>query len=105
MVAHSDLSADNAVVFDYRAAGNSGLRSNHDALADLDVMSDLDEIIDFRSRADARFAERAAVDAGICADFDPVFDNDRADLRKFYVTVSTVADKTETVSAVARLHS
>src|SRR5689334_6768785 len=51
--------------------------SNHN------VVPDLHEIINFRALSDHRVAQGAAVDSGIRADFDPILDNDSADLRHF----------------------
>ena len=99
MIAHSDLSADHAIVFDDGRAGNAGLRGNDDALADLDVVRDLNEIVNFRAFADASFAECAAINAGVRADFHIVFDYHRSDLRKFYIAVRAVAHIAETVRA------
>src|SRR6187549_1008911 len=97
MIAETDLPADHTIVFDHGRAGNTGLRSDHDAFADLNVVRDLDEIIDLCPVTNARFAEGASVNTGICADFHIVADRHRPDLRKFDVTVCAVADIAETV--------
>ncbi len=97
VIAYSDLSADHAIVFDNCASRNSCLCGDNDSFADLDVVRDLHEIVNLCSFADSSFAECAAVNTGICADLDIIFDDNRADLREFHITVRTVADIAETV--------
>ena len=99
MIAETDLSSDNAIIFDDGRTRNSGLRSDDDPLADLDVVRDLDEIVNLCSAADTRFAQCAAVNAGICADFHVVADGHCSDLREFYITVRAVTHVAETIRA------
>ena len=49
------------------------------------VVPDLHEIINFRALADHGIAQGAPVDGGIGADFDPILNDDAADLRHFQV--------------------
>ena len=72
-------------VADGGTAGNAGLRGDHGVFADLDVVRDLDEIVEFRSAPDDGGFQRAAVDAGVGADLDVVFDDDSADLRELHI--------------------
>src|SRR5947208_2024883 len=98
MVAHSYLSADNAVIFDNGAARDACLRGDDHTFADLNVVCDLHEVVDLSAFADARLAECSAVNAGICADLNIVLDNNGADLRKFNVRVG-IANVSESVRA------
>ena len=52
-------------------------------LADLRVMANLHEIVDFRALADDCFAKTSAINGRIGADLDIVADLDDADLRDF----------------------
>lgn len=88
MIAESDLAADNAVIFDYCAAGDPRLRGDDASLADLYVVPDLNKIVDLRTRADPRFAKRSAINARVCADLDIVFDYDCSDLGKLNILPS-----------------
>ena len=97
VVAKTYLPADHAIVLDHRAARNAGLRGDDHPLADHHVVRDLHKVVDFGPLADPRFAQRAAVDAGVCADLDIVFDHDRAHLRKFYIPGFAVSHITEPV--------
>src|SRR5207253_1870602 len=54
--------------------------------ADADVVSDLHEVVDLRSLADHRLAERGAVDGRAGADLDVVFNAHDSDLRDLLVT-------------------
>ena len=51
------------------AAGDADLGAKDRVGADLDRVADLDEVVDFRPAADARFADRGAVDAGARLNF------------------------------------
>ena len=67
-------------------------------LADVDVVRDLNEIIDFYSGGDLGGFERAAIDCGVRADFHVVGNFDSADLRKFPVA-AFAEDVAEAVAA------
>ena len=45
-------------------------------LADFDVVGDLDEVVDFGALADEGRFEAGAVDGGVGADFNVVFEDD-----------------------------
>ena len=77
-----DLAAEDGSVFDHARAGDAGLRCDDDVLADDAVVADVDEVVDLRAAADAGLAECAAVDGGVGADLDVVFDDEAALLRE-----------------------
>jgi hypothetical protein len=54
-------------------------------LTDLDIVTDLDEIIDFNAGANPGGAQRAPIDRGAAADLNVVADFDRTYLWKFPV--------------------
>ena len=63
VITHPDLTTDDTVVLDNRAARNSGLGRDYNAFSDLDVMGDLDEIVDLCSLADPSLAKSSAINA------------------------------------------
>ncbi len=79
----ADLSAEHGEVANRRASRNSDLRDQQRALADLHVVGNLNEVVDFRSRADERSFETRPVYACVRADFNVVFHDHLADLRHF----------------------
>ena len=85
VIAKTNLSADNHVVLDHDTAANARLRRDDDAFADVAVVAHMDHVVEFRAAADAR-VQRGAIDAGVRAHFDVVFDHDRSDLRKLLIT-------------------
>ena len=48
-------------------------------------MTNLDEVVDFHAAANAGFSDRSAIDSGIGADFDVVFDHDDAGLHDLVI--------------------
>ena len=98
MIAETHLAADDAIIFDRDAAADPGLRGNHHACADIAVVSDMDHIVQLGSFSNPSATERAAIDSRVGAQLDVVFDDDRADLRKFVVT-HVSAHISKTVSA------
>ena len=98
VIAESYLAADNAVVFDNDAAADAGLPGNDNALADIAVVTDVNQVVEFRAPADARTAQRSAIHTGVRAQLDLVFDHYGADLREFMVAL-VVAHKAKPVRA------
>src|SRR6187549_3894918 len=62
VVAHTDLTANYAIVFDHSTAGNTGLRGDDNPFTYLDVVGDLDQIVDLCAFADPRFTQRSTID-------------------------------------------
>ncbi len=77
---YADLARQNHALADFRGAGEADLRAEQSIFADLRSVSDLHEIVDLDSAADAGFAYAGAVDAGVRLHFDVVFDDDRGGL-------------------------
>src|SRR6266568_7080247 len=98
VIAEPDLPANHAIIFNRHAAADAGLCCNHHPLSNVAVMTDVDHIIQFCSFANACAPQRPAIDARVRAQFDVVFDNDRADLRKFVIT-HVAANVAEAVGA------
>jgi hypothetical protein len=65
-------------------------------LADFDVMSDLDQVVQLRSTPNDGCLERAAVDARVRANFHVILDDDSSNLRKFGMT-GTILDEPKSV--------
>ena len=74
MPVDSGLGGDDYAASDFRASGNAGLSDENRGFTENDVVSNLHEVVDFRSFLDPGFAEAGAVDAGIRADFNIVVD-------------------------------
>src|SRR5208282_4892846 len=85
VIRDSDLPRDHDPFADCAAAGNARLRCNDRVLANLNVVGNLHQIIDFHAVGNPRGFERAAIDRRIRADLHVVADLDAADLRKFPV--------------------
>jgi hypothetical protein len=56
MVAHADLTADDAIILYNCAAGDARLRCDDHAFPDLHVVRDLDLVVDLSALADASLA-------------------------------------------------
>src|SRR5690349_11687933 len=98
MASEADLPAQHNVAAEFRAAGNAGLRDDEAMFAHDDVVTNLDEIIDFGSLADDGRSERAAINGYICANLDIVAKDDDADLRNLAMHPA-ILHITEPVSA------
>src|SRR5690348_15411035 len=61
------------VIPDHRRTGQTGQRRDHAMLSNAAVMSDLHQVVDFRTGADERAAGLRAIDAAVGADLDVVF--------------------------------
>src|SRR2546428_294749 len=81
------------VVFDDRAAGDARLRRQEHAPADRDAVGDVNQVVDFRARLDARLADRRAVDRGVGANLNVVFDDDGGVLRDFQMRAVGLTDE------------
>ena len=100
MIGDADLPADDYVVFNDRAAGKAGLRGDDDVLADLDVVTNMDQVVDLCPSANASFVKSAAVNGRVCANVDVVFDYQPADLRELLVAAGLlVANVAEAFAA------
>src|SRR5581483_2390615 len=99
MTGDAALPRNRHVVFDDRAAGDPDLRDEQHALSEFDAVRDVDEVVDLRSRADARLADGRAVDGRIRPDLDIVFDDDARFLRDLDVGAVIVGRKAVAVAA------
>ena len=68
-------------------------------LADLDVVSDMDEVVDLRASADDRVAEGAPVDCSERLDLDVILDHNAPDMRKLLQMPILVRLEPEAVAA------
>ena len=83
MIGDAGTSRKNGVVFNGAGTGNSSLSADDHVFADRVIMSYLNQVIDFSTRADHRRSERASIDASIGSYFDMMFDNQIADMGNF----------------------
>src|SRR5690606_1237983 len=86
VASRAGLTAHHHEVTELRRASNRHLRNQNAIAADDDVVPDLDEIINFRTRPDAGILKGAAVDGGIGPDLDIVSDQNTAYLRHFQMS-------------------
>src|SRR5687767_1172374 len=87
MVTHAHLTADDAIILNDCAARYPGLRRYHYSLTDLNVVSDLNEVIDLSAFAYPSLAQGSAVDTCIGTDLDILFDDHSSYLWKLDVSI------------------
>src|ERR1039458_9732369 len=108
MFANAHLPSEHHVVLNHNAAGKPGLRRTRPMLNNATVVTDVDQVVDFRSPTDARFVERPTVDSRVRANLYIVFDHQSAHLRKFLVSSALrVAHISEAIASQnrARMHN
>src|SRR4030081_3594220 len=98
VIAKTNLASDHAIIFNGNAAANARLRRDYHAFADVTVVTDVHHVINLRAAADARATQRRAIDAGVSAQFDVVFDQHGPNLGKLVIT-RLAAYVTETIRA------
>src|SRR2546430_5652264 len=98
VIAETHLSANYAIIFNRYAATDTGLRCDHNPLANVAVMTDMNQIVDLRAATDPRAAQSRAIDAGICPQLNIIFNDNRADLRKL-VIANVVAHVPKSIGA------
>jgi hypothetical protein len=98
MIRDAHLPADHDMMTKRTRAGNSGLRGDHRMHANLHVVSYVDEVIELHAFRDARVAQRAAIDSGVCANLHVIADLHDAYLGKFPVAAIAV-NVAETIGA------
>src|SRR6185369_15593761 len=84
VVGNADLPAHNRVLTDHAASRHAGLRCDHYVLAHLDVVTNMHQVVNFCSAADARLLERAPIDRGIGANIHVIFNFKASDLRELF---------------------
>src|SRR2546421_10489846 len=94
------LSRDDHIVLHLRATGDAGFRHDQTARADAHVVSDVNQVVDLRSRSDDSIIHAAAVDARIRADLDVIADEAAPDVWNLAVRFSPfTGDISESVAA------
>src|SRR4051812_36741292 len=82
---HSNLPAKNRLSTDSTTAGYAGLCRDHRVFTHVDVVSDLDEIVELHAFANDSSFKGSAVDTGVGANLNVVFDHHSSGLREFNV--------------------
>src|SRR5687768_492757 len=82
---HARLTGENAAVLDVRGAGQSYLSHDQTELPNATVVADLNQVVDFRSRADHGVVDASAVDSGVRSDLHIVPDDTSPDMRDLRV--------------------
>ena len=98
VIGETGLPSELAPFADSDGARHARLRGHARKLADLAVVANLDEIVEFDPAPKNRRAHRRSVDRRIRANFDIVLDHHAAHLRNFD-QVAGVLDKAEAVGA------
>src|SRR5581483_1393690 len=100
MVRNPDLPSDDNSFFKDGTAREAGLSRDYDVLANLYIVADVNQIIDFRASRNASYVQRAAIEGTVGANFDVVLDLESAYLREFVVAPCfPVAHETETIAS------
>ena len=99
VVRDADLSREETVVPHLRSACDACLGRGNGILADLHVVADLDQVVEFHAPADDRRVGLGPVDAGVGADFHVVFDDDVAQLRNLVEAACGIGNEAEAVGA------
>lgn len=99
MTIHAGLSGHDDVVADLGAAGDADLRAEEIVLADLDIVSQVAEVIDLGTAADNGIIHRTVVDGGAGADFDVVADDSAAELADVMVMALFIGGEAEALTA------
>ena len=87
MPCDAHLPAKHTPLADFRRAGHAHLCRHHRVLADVGVVGNLHEIVDFHAFSDVCAAHRGAVHAAVCPDFHVVFNHHVSNLRNLVVAV------------------
>src|SRR6478735_6346569 len=82
MLADADLAGDDRAIADGTGTGDAGEGDENDVFSDVAVMADMNEVVDFCATSDACFGEGAAVDGGIGANLNVVFNDQGSLLRE-----------------------
>src|SRR5262249_16773867 len=82
MIGDSDLPTDDNSAPDNAGTRNPGLCSDHGVRANLHVVSDMDQVIQFYAFGDACVFERTAINCRVCANLDVVANLHDSSLRK-----------------------
>jgi len=88
MLRDSNLTANQAKVAQMRAPRNSGLGGDETVLANTDIVTNLDEVVQLGSGANYCVLPAPAVYRGVGTDLDPVFHDDAELLRLLFVRLS-----------------
>jgi len=103
MIGNAHLTRHYHAIFQHRAAGKAGLRGDHNVLADLAVVANVHQVVDFCASGYAGCVQCTAINGGVGADFDVIFDFEAADLRKLFITAGRlIAHVAEAIAAEHR---
>src|SRR5947207_3978572 len=96
---HAGLTRHHDVVLDDGAAGDADLRGEQRAAADRYAVRDVHEVVDLRSRANPRLADRRTIDRRVRANLHIVLDDDAGMLRNLQMRAVLLPREPETVAA------
>src|SRR5262249_18763820 len=93
------LARDDAIAAYRGSAGKPGEGGHDGVFADLDIVADLDQVVEFCPATNSRAAESRAVNAAVRADLDIVFDHHAAHLQELDLAPVLVGREAEAVGA------
>jgi hypothetical protein len=85
VIAESDLTTDHGLIFNYYTSTDSCLCRNHNALANVAVMSYMDHVVELRTTTNSSTTKRCAIDTRMGADLHVVFNYNGSDLRELVI--------------------
>jgi hypothetical protein len=94
----ANLSGQNNSISDFAAPGDAHLGYDNGFLAHVNIVSDLNLVIDFRSSTDAGLAQGRPIHGGVGPDFHIVLNNHSADLGDFKHIITALSE-TEPITA------
>ncbi len=95
----ADLPRQDAAIPHFGGTREADLAAQQRVLANFAGVADLHEVVDFRAAADARLADRGAVDGGVRLNFDIVADDGGTGLADFVPAPVGFAGESEAVTA------
>ena len=98
MVAHTNLTAEDRALTDRTRTRDAGLCGDDDIASNAAVVTDMNEIVEFRAAADPGFLKSPAVNGGVGPYLNIILNDQRTLLRKLAVfPVGSITDVAEAV--------
>src|SRR5262245_23999208 len=97
MTRDADLTRENDIASDFGTAGQADLSAEQRILTYGGTMTNLHQVVDLCTSANASFADGGAINRGVCLDLDIVLQNHSAGLGDFEITAVILLGKTKSV--------
>src|ERR1043166_3040897 len=86
MIAETNLTSNDAIIFNRDAAADASLGRNDDALADVTVMTDVNHVVELCALAYSCPPQGSAIHGSVGPQLNVIFDDHCPDLRKLVIT-------------------